>query len=46
MTSSTSYKITDIKSKQSFIVNSEIYENVELITIGLENRFSVEVIGN
>ena len=42
----TSYKITDIKSNQSFIVNSPTYENVELMAIGLENRFSVEVIGN
>jgi len=41
MTSFTSYKITDVNSKQSFIVNSPIYENVELMTIGLENRFSV-----
>jgi len=44
MASFTSYKITDIKSKQSFIVNSPIYENVEIMTIGLENRFSVEII--
>jgi hypothetical protein len=46
MTSFTSYKITDIKSKQSFIVNSPIYENIELMIIGLETRFSVEVIKN
>jgi len=44
MTSLTSYKITDIKSKQSFIVNSPIYENVELMAVGLEDRFTVEVI--
>ena len=42
----TSYKITDINSKQSFIVNSPIYENIELMIIGLEDRFTVEVIGN
>jgi len=46
MTYLTSYKITDIKTKQSFIVNSPIYENIDLMAIGLENNFSVEVIGN
>ena len=44
MTYGTKYKITDIKSKQSFIVNSSIYENVELMAVGLEDRFTVEVI--
>ena len=46
MNSFTSYKITDVNSKQSFIVNSPIYVSVELMIIGLEDRFSVEVIGN
>ena len=46
MTYGTKYKITDIKSQQSFIVNSPIYVDVELIMIGLEDRFLVEVIGN
>ncbi|MDH3313924.1 MAG: hypothetical protein OEM28_12400 [Nitrosopumilus sp.] len=44
MTYGTKYKITDIKSQQSFIVNSSIYENVELMAVGLEDRFTVEVI--
>jgi len=44
MTSLTSYKIIDNKTKQSFNVNSENYEYFKIMTIGIKHRFSVEVI--
>ena len=46
MTASTSYKITDIKSKKSFNVNPKNFEDFKLMTIGLEDRYSVEEIQN
>jgi len=44
--SCTRYKIIFNESKKSYKLDSKTFENFKLMEIGLENRFSVEVIRN
>ena len=46
MTSYTRYQIIDNDTKKSYNLDSKTFENFKLMVIGLENRFSVEVIRN